>query len=137
MSKGTPIKIIGGKYAPANGWLDNSRNPTECFTAVIVTVMKGGRSKKEKATRVLHENYVLRTELKAPTSYEEAMMDQLSDVDLLMNKMVKKMAECELISANGQSAKNLTTIFLAHLEKAIDRQSTKGGKAKWRRIKFT
>jgi hypothetical protein len=42
-----------------------------------------------------------------------------------------------LISANGQSAKNLTTIFLAHLEKAIDRQSTKGGKAKWRRIKFT
>ena len=135
MSKGAQIKIVGGIFAPANGWIDNSRDPSAAYTPVIVTVTKG-RSKQEKATKVLHENYVLQTELKKPTDYEEAIFDQLSDIDILMSKMVKKLAECELVAANGQSAKNLTAIFLGRLEKAIARQSTKGAKGKWRRIKF-
>jgi hypothetical protein len=136
MSKGAQIKIVGGIFAPANGWIDNSRDPSAAYTPVIVTVKKGGGGKKEKSTKVLHENYVLRTELKEPTNYEEAIFDQLPDIDILMNKMVKKMAECELVSANGQQGKNLTTIFLTRLELAIARQSTKGAKGKWRRIKF-
>ena len=89
MSKGAQIKIIGGSFAPANGWLDNSRDQSECYTALIETVTKGG-SKKEKVTKVLHDNYVLRTALKPPINYEGAMMDQLPKVNILMKKMVKK-----------------------------------------------
>ena len=85
MGKGAQIKIIGGSFAPANDWLDNSRDLSECYTALIVTVTKGG-SKKEKVTKVLHDNYVLRTALKTPINYEGAMMDQLPKVNILVKK---------------------------------------------------
>jgi hypothetical protein len=135
MKKGTPIKIVDGKYKGCWGWIDTSRDATACFVPVIVSIKKGS-AVSEKKTRVAYESYVLITEIKQPTTYKEAVMSELSDIDALMRQLVKKLAECENIGAHGEAGKNVAGIFLDRLGKAIAAQNNKGEKARWRRVKW-
>jgi hypothetical protein len=134
-SKGTPIQIVGGDHSGCSGWIDKSRHPTNCFTPVILNKKKHNRL-QEIQTKVQHENYILHTELKPPTSYEDAMLQQHTDINELLNKLVREMAQCELTGANETSQKNISSIFLSRLHKARQRQDVKGSKARWRKIKF-
>jgi hypothetical protein len=43
---------------------------------------------EEVATRVKHENYVLNTEVVSPSSYEEAILQQHTDIDALLIAVV-------------------------------------------------
>ena len=131
-NEGSQIKIIGGSNKGCNGWIDKSRETTDCYTPVILKY-RG----KEKTTKVKHENYVLVTEIKDAVNYEEAMIQQHSDIEDLLNQLVRKMAECEMIRADGESATNLCTIFRVHLAKAIIRQNSKGNKARWCRVRWS
>jgi hypothetical protein len=135
MKKGTAIKIVDGKYKGYWGWIDTSRDATACFVPVIVSIKKGS-AVAEKKTRVVHENYMLITEVKKPTTYEEAVMAEHSDIDALMRQLVKKLAECENIGAVGEAGNNVAGIFLDRLGKAIAAQNNKGEKARWRRVKW-
>jgi hypothetical protein len=131
-NKGSPIKIIGGAHKGCTGWLDKSRETTDCYTPVIVR-----HRSKEKVTKCKHENYVLVTEVKDPVNYEEAMMQQHPDMEDLLNQLVRKMAECEMVQADGESAANLCKIFRVHLAKAVQRQNSKGNKARWCRVRWS
>jgi hypothetical protein len=132
LKKGARIKFVGGKYTGRGGWLDNGRDPTDSFTPVVVKL----KNDKEKVTKVLHENYVLRTELADPTSYEEAAFQQHADIDRLLTLLCKNMAECEMLDSAGNSGTQLSRIFLERLLKAQTRQTAKGDAARWRRVRW-
>jgi hypothetical protein len=129
-SKGSPIKIIGGTHVGLSGWLNKTKGATNEYVHVIVKNSKKG----EIATKVKHENYVLETELIAPSNYEEAMLQQHSDIDALLNKLVRSIAECEPVLETEQSYKNFLFIVKKRLEKAKARQDAKGAKARWRKV---
>ena len=131
--KGSPIQIVRGGHSGCSRWIDKSRYTSNCFTPVIV---KKGNQEQEIQTKVKHENYILNTELKVPTTYEEATIQQHADINELLNKLVRKMAECELAGATDTSQKIISSIFLSRLRKARQRLDVKGSKARWRGIKF-
>jgi hypothetical protein len=135
--KGSRIKISGSTFK-GEGWLDNSKDSTAQYTYVIYN--KKGRNGKttEVHSKVKHENYLLWTELKDASNYEEAMVLQHSDIDHLLDKLVRKMAECELVGGKGtSSAKNISNILVDRLDKAVARQNVKGDGARWRRVKWS
>ena len=101
--KGPAIKLIAGKYSGCTGWINSALQHSDCYIPVIV-IKKRGEVAYKKLTKVKHENYVLLAAVK-PTSYEEAMLDQHSDIDALLTKLVRKMAECEDVNSNGASDK--------------------------------
>ena len=127
--KGAPIKVVGGIHLGCKGWIDKTKDPTNDYTHIIVR--KNNKTNEEVRTRVRHENYVLKTEISNPVSYEEAMLVQHLDIDALLTKLVQKMAECEL--ADGS---NIASIIKQRFEKAKARQENKGSKARWRRVRW-
>ena len=132
--KGQAIKFIGGSHVGCSGWINKSKDPSEYYISVIVVLKK---SKEEKFTKIKHENYVLLTAVKDATNYEEAMMQQHVDIDEMLTKVVRKMAECELISVSGQDGQTIGNVFMDRLGKAIARQQVKGSKARWRRVRWS
>ena len=135
--KGSRIKNSGSTFK-GEGWLDNSKDSTADYTYVIYN-RKGKHGKiTEVHSYVKHENYLLWTEIKDATNYEESMVHQHSDIDQLLNKLVRKMAECELVGGKGtSSAKNISNILVDRLDKAVARQSVKGNGARWCSVKWS
>ena len=89
-------------------------------------------------SRVHHENYILKADVvEKPTTYEEAMLLQNSDIDELLTKLTRKMAECELLDHKGNLGQTIGGIFLQRLKVAMARQNQRGHKARWRRVRFT
>jgi hypothetical protein len=115
-----------------------SNDPSAQYTYVCVPKTKGkGGKATDEWTKVKHEHYMLKSDLKKVTSYEEAMMDQCSDIDYLLNKVVKKMAECEMVDGKGtESCKIICKIVADRLSMAVARQNTKGHTARWRRVRW-
>ena len=125
--KGAAIRFIGGKYVGRRGWIDSGREFGE--TKVPVIVVKGS---EEKQTAVDFTNYELETAYNEPTNYEEAIFDQVGDIELAMNKLVKLLAECPAVENTGEGGKRLARIFLKRVGQAMKRQKNKGDKARWR-----
>ena len=90
------------------------------------------KTNKEARTRAWHENYILKTEITNPTHYEEAMLIQHLNINARQNKLVQKMAKCELVDGS-----KILPIFKEQFEKAKACQDTKGSKARWRRASWT
>jgi hypothetical protein len=133
--KGAEIKFIGGVYK-GNGFLDRNKDASADYTYVIAPKKKGRNGKiTMEYTKVLHEHYVLLTEIQKASTYEEAMLDQCSDIDSLLNKVVKKMAECEMVDGKGSdSCKKICSIVADRLDRAVVNQTKKGSAARWRRV---
>ena len=131
--KGARIKLTGGSNHGCKAWLDNARSPTDCYTPIIVEKGKGDK-KKEVQTKVLHENYEMYAAVPQPRNYEEAMLDQHPDIDKLMTKLARKIAQCERSQGEGDGGNVLGLIFLARVKKVKVRQEKKGRKALWRRV---
>jgi hypothetical protein len=134
--KGAAIKFIGGNYVDFPGWLNKTKDATKEFVYVIVR-KKEGSLPHEVATKVRHENYVLLTEINEPANYEEAIFQQHADIDALLNKLVRSIAECDSVLETDHSSKNLFRVIKERLEKAKTRQNNKGSKARWRRVRFS
>lgn len=129
MGRGAAVKVVGGKYAGHQGWLDTGKHCSSRYTYVILKVQDS-----EKKTKVLHENYLLLTEIKVPKSYEEAVFAQHDDINEALNILVKKLAECELLQDKGDSGSKLVAFILSRLSAAKKRQDEKGSRARWRRV---
>jgi hypothetical protein len=133
--KGSVISIIGGKYVGLSGWIDKKKDATREFVHVIIR--KGKDAETDIKTKVKHENYVLETEIQAPSNYEEAMFQQNSDIDALLNKLVKSIAECDGVLQSEVSMKNIFRVFKDRFEKAKAHQDSKGSKARWRKVCYS
>jgi hypothetical protein len=133
--KGAGVKFVAGKFAGLSGWIDDHGDATDCYVPVIVK-QKRSKGGLEIPTMVKHENYVLTADLGTPNNYEEAMLIQHTDIDQLLSKLVRKMAECEQIETSGEHGKTISKVFLLRLADAINLQNNRGHKARWRRVIF-
>jgi hypothetical protein len=79
--RGAAIRFVGGKYNGYTGWFNVARAHTKCMYYVIVTMGENGW---EKNTRVPKSSVLAFVDERAPVSFEEAVLQQHSDIDVAM-----------------------------------------------------
>jgi hypothetical protein len=119
--KGDAIHITGGKYIGLNGWrwLGKSNPPKQTYVVVLL------ENNKEKGVRVNKGN--VGPPRCAPVDYVDAVLQQHTDIDQVLNKACKLLAMCNL---NG-TEEALQKKFLAKMQAAFEQQLADGQKATW------
>ena len=120
------IKIFKGTYKNKEGWLDRTRKQTECFTPVIIKRSNG----TYKYTAIHHESFCLKSTIKQPTTYEEAMLAQHNDIYEHLHALVDEISWCY-----GVDVVQMQKIFGDLLKDA--KQKKKSKKKGWRRVVWT
>ncbi len=128
-NKGEKVRFVGGKYVGKKGWLNNDKGDTTYFVYVIVDLGNG----KTKETRVSKENVA--SPHTAPASYEEAVLQQIPEIEALMDKLARELAKCH-VEVKDSSAPILEIMGLK-IRDAMAKQVRKGSKATWRMVKFS
>jgi hypothetical protein len=128
-NKGMEVHFIGGKYSGKKGWLYlNGKEPKEGTINVIVNL---GRTKGEKITFVNESNWAP-DNVKEPTCYAEAVIQQCPDLESALTELCRDFATCDMQQDPAG--------FLAIIEKKMNEEAisleSKGSKARYRRIKF-
>ena len=137
--EGARIRFVGGSYVGLWGWINKSRQQPLTRVNVIVEAdpSVNPKIKREKATQVNQESFILASEEGAPITYVEAMFDQHPDMDQLLRKLCTGMAKCGLDPNDSESAQSLTAIVLQRLQKAQLTQHKKSTqKACWQHVEW-
>ena len=77
--KGAPIKFVKGMYVGEQGWVHKDKGYT--LKMIYVVVEKSSKVLYTKWTRILQTSVKLVSELEEASSYEEAILQQHSDID--------------------------------------------------------
>jgi hypothetical protein len=123
--RGSAIRFVAGKYEGRTGWFNMANAHTTSMYYVIVTMGENG---EEKNTRVRKASVIAVADERVPVSYEEAVLQQHSDIDVAMNKLVASLAECGIQGGSTE----ITRILSAKLIAACVAQQMRGSKATWR-----
>ena len=124
--KGDAIRIVNGKYAGCTGWRDTSRKHKKGNRKRPVIVLLHG---EEIATDVYKSS--IRRPHGPPRSFEEAALQQHSDVETAMVKLAAMIAQFGL-SDNVK----MINIFDAELKLAREEQVRLKNKARYRHVVF-
>ena len=124
--KGDAIVFIGGKYGEKTGWINTNKKAGKSTTPVIVDL---GEDKGEKETYVFNQNF--RKE-KVATSYADAVLDQCPNIQVLMTKLCRDLAQCSI----EQDTSGVVALFNKELNNALTLQEAKGAKALYRHVTF-
>ena len=124
--KGIPVRILSKKYKKCPAWRDTNHSDTRCKVHVIIEYEPG----KLRGTLINKENVA--DDYPEPTSYEEAALQQIDQIDYAMDHLCKLLSE-----ANIQSGEEITRIFSAKLDRATIIQFSKGTSAKWFQVNYT
>ena len=125
VNHGEVMQFVGGKYQGKTGWMNSAKPETPMCYYVYVKL-----ESSEKETRVRKES-VRKEAAPIAQSYEEAVLVQHTDIDRMVDKLVRKLAKCDL-----NSDQEMGRIFLRKLCGASVRQATLGPKALWRQVSF-
>ena len=126
--KGKEIRFIKGKYQGCVGWLNSAVKKKK--KAVYRHVIIKGEKEEDKLTKVKESSY--RKPFAAPQSYEEACLQQHSDIELAMVQLAEMFAECKVHTNNV----NIASLFEAELKRAVDYQVKLGNRARYRAVDF-
>ena len=118
--KGVPARIKSKEYKECKAWLDTGKRVTKCKVPVIIQLDDGSL----KATRIDKEN--VDDPFSEPTSYEEAALQQLADIDYKMDILARDLARCRI-----QATDEMLRIFGEKLDRACTVQVSKGSRARW------
>lgn len=129
-NKGDRIRFVAGTYAGYTGWYDNARKTSghgrkTMYVYVIVFLDDG----TEKATKVRKTS--VRPSFKAPATYEEAIIQQHSDIEAQMIRLASMFATCKI-----KDDDEVIRLFREELNKAKTEQFMKGKRARWRHTNF-
>jgi hypothetical protein len=115
--------------------------PPSSSSAATMLIFLGGSTRRKTPQRNLFTSSFGKRKALRPTNepanYEEAIFQQHADIDALLNKLVRSIAECDSVLETDHSSKNLFRVIKERLEKAKTRQNNKGSKARWRRVRFS
>lgn len=125
--RGERIRFVGGTHKGKTGWIDNAKKSPPKMIYVIVQEEDGDTT----TTRVMRDSIAIAGVTKKPSSYEEACLQQHPDIDKMMDKLVEKLAMCQV-----EAPKNIAFIFLEKMKKANLKQLSKGKKALWYQVDF-
>jgi hypothetical protein len=132
--KGKHILFLGGKYIGKKGWLDLNQDPMPKFIGVIV---EGKGSDEDLVTRVKQAFVKDISARKIPTSYEQALLEQHPDIEILMEKLATELARCEISGRAGTGAADgVLAMLKSKIKKAYNKQTLLGHHALWRKVKF-
>jgi hypothetical protein len=126
MGKGKEIKIIRGEYTGMKAWVDADAKKLKKLVYVIISVREGEDLRK----RIWKSSVRSRSR---PASWEEAILDQHSDIDGKMDELANLLAKCE-VQDNSQP---MAEIFMAKMNEANARQAAMGHRAVWRVTRYT
>ena len=130
--KGKRILFLGGKYAGEKGWIDLNQDPMAKMIGVIV---EGKGSEELVVTRVKQACVKDILARKCPALYEEALLEQHPDIEILMEKLATELARCE-ITGRGNTADGVLGMVKAKIRRAYNKQTLLGHQALWRKVKF-
>ena len=128
--KGAAIVFTGGRYIGLTGWFNDAGSTTEKMYSVIVKK----KDDKLAITRVMKTSVELAVEhAKEPSTYTEAILKQMPDINQTLSKVCDMLAECKV---GKQDYEHLMAAFVYKLEASKEKQQSKGFKAKYRRVAF-
>ena len=126
--KGDEIRFIRGSYEGFIGWINKSKKTKKKKSSrrFVIVLLDDGT---EKQTWVKKNSY--RKRHSDPASYEEAALQQHSDMELTMIKLAEMFAE--IGTSNFQE---VVRLFYIELEIAYKNQKELGNKARFRNVEF-
>jgi accessory colonization factor AcfC len=127
IEKGEEISLIKGNYTGQKAWMNKAKEPTKCMFFIIVE-HKGG----ELATRVLKTSVRLLTNVRKPSSFEEALFQQHPDIEQVIVKLATLLVKCGM----DENSKNLQDILQNQIEGALSIQTSLKHKATWRHVDY-
>ena len=123
--RGARIKIVRGEQRGHKGWINDSLPKKGSLYNVIVQKKSGDALAKVKETSFKY----VENENITPT-YEEAILEENSDIEYMLDTVVGKLAKFEFIN----SSKFARRVFLKALDEKIAYQRSLGGKAQYRKV---
>ena len=121
--RGEPIRIIGGNNKGHLGWLNDSKKHRDADKVFIIIDDKGD----------IYDTWALTKNIgpirKVTASYWEAVLAGCPEIELGLNDIAWRLAECQLTSATPA-----TTYLDKRFQRSVADLDAMGGKAKVRRI---
>jgi hypothetical protein len=126
--RGSAIRFINGDYVGKQGWFDASKTHTRCRYYVLIVQDGRNGASTIKATWVNKPSVSVIAEERAPTTFEEAVLQTHPDVEKAMNKLVASFAQCGIRADSTVIGRILSEkLLLANVAHAM-----KGHKATYR-----
>lgn len=117
--KGEKVKFKGGIYSGRLGWINDAKKATKFFVHVVVALDDG----EEKATRVKKTSVTKLSEVRAPATYEDALLDQYPDVNKDFDRLAMKLVLCGI--EHDKELGRLFEIFRYKIKEAQDKLDSK------------
>lgn len=127
--KGAPIRFVAGKYAGKKGWLNLNEEGDSLISPVVVNL---GRKHGERATYAYHTSFKEEDEIKNPSSYAEAALQQQPHLERALVTTCRIMAQCD--AENNINA--FKALFSKYLNDAVKGQKDKGHLANYKKIEY-
>ena len=127
IEKGEEIRLVKGDYEGKKAWMNKAKKPTKCMFFIIVDDVGG-----ELATRVMKTSVRLLTNVRTPSSYEEALIQQHPDIEQVLVKLATLLVKCGM----DENSKNLQDILQNKIEGALSIQTSLKHKATWRHVDY-
>jgi hypothetical protein len=128
--KAEAIRFIGGHYAGKTGWFRHARRERGALSWYVLIDLGDNKVLK---THVQRDNVII-GEVEEPASYATALLQQHTDIEATMHKLVRQLATCSI--GDGNTATEICRIFVNKLHDAIKKQDNKGPKARYRYVHF-
>lgn len=119
--KGEAVRIVKGKYIKNYGaWLDTAFGKN-MFTPKKVHILVVKMDKEPPTPVFIRRSSIVRnSEYVAPTSYEEAILDQHPTIDQQMNSLARSLARCNLsMDIDKQKIFKILEMKMEEFEKEI------------------
>jgi hypothetical protein len=129
--KGKRITIIGGKHKNKRVWLDDAkRDSSDTRVNIIVDDPDKGERATWTSPRLIMSDYIDGP----PNSYAQAILQQQPKAELMINKLTRELARCNL---DAMAIKQLSSYFDVKLKDAVHTQASLGlTKALYKKVEY-
>jgi len=115
--KGTPVRVVAGKYAGCVCWLDKLNPKTRGIRRYVI-VQEDSEGNQLKETYIEKYNLI---EEESPRSYVEAAMIQYTDIEIEMEKLARMLVRVNVSEVTADFA----AVFNEKLKRAKKYQTGK------------
>jgi hypothetical protein len=113
--RGHEITFIKGKYQRYHGWINNEGGESpQSYPVIVNGFKKKDGTAVDRPTKVRKDS-VRKRHMDAPNSYEEAVIQQVHEVEAKMCALCKILAKCGI----NAGSTNIQDLFKLKLQEAV------------------
>lgn len=128
--KGAAIFFCGGTYCNKTGWFNDNGDTTECKYSIIINFGNG----KVGVTKVNKDLVMLASKRNTkPKCYMDAILKQHPDIDLAVNDLCNKLAQCCVKDVDHQ---DIMGTVMKGVKRSTENFKAKGFRARFRPVHF-